>query len=105
RRFIQVLTRLPAGIPVPEVMPKSGGTMGFEWDVGTAEAYLEIGNTKFSGYVKSEDHEAILIEGRAGEFDERIVMLIQEALFPPATVSNTINLIEVGEPASVRLAA
>ena len=105
RRFIWVLAQLSADLPAPDLVPKSSGTVGFEWDIGPAEAYLEIGNTRFSGYVKAEGQEPILIEGPGDELDERVVGLIQNALFPPATVSSTINFIEVGEPLSVRVAA
>jgi hypothetical protein len=39
-------------LPVPEFTPTANGTLGVEWKRGEKEAYVEVGKTRVSGYVK-----------------------------------------------------
>ncbi len=39
-------------IPDPEITPNSNGTLSFEWETELGFGYLEIGETKYSFYVK-----------------------------------------------------
>lgn len=96
--FIEVLLASPGGLPEPDVTPTPAGTISLDWEVGGADAYLEIGNSRFSGYVKSEGQEPRYIEGLGNELDLRLVTLIQDALFPPVPVSNTVNLVTLRDP-------
>ncbi|MFM0543989.1 hypothetical protein PQR29_04600 [Paraburkholderia strydomiana] len=64
-----------ANLPVPEISPKSGGTIGLSWELAEGEAYIEIGNTTFSGYLTVENFETALFSGAADE-------IVPELLFP-----------------------
>lgn len=56
-----------ANLPAPEASPKSSGTIGLSWELSDAEAYLEIGNTTFSGYLSLPDYEPALLGGPVDE--------------------------------------
>ncbi|WP_154234291.1 hypothetical protein [Burkholderia pseudomallei] len=64
-----------SNLPVPEVSPKSAGTIGLSWDFPDSEAYIEIGNTKYSGYLVIENFEPALFSGEADE-------IFPELLYP-----------------------
>jgi hypothetical protein len=105
RNFIDIIAATPTNLPEPEVAPTSAGTISIEWETDRAEAYIEIGNTKFSGFVKTEGQEPLYLEGRLNELDQRAIALIQDAILPPVMSSEPISQIRFDEAVYAQLAA
>jgi hypothetical protein len=82
-RFINEIEAAPFEVPIPEVSPKPTGTISFEWEAPHAEVYIEIGNTRYSGFIKTEQREPVFLQGHADSMDQQIVALIQSALASP----------------------
>ena len=82
RRFIEILEAAPLDLSAPDISPRSSGTISMEWETGDAEAYLEIGNTRFSGYVKASGQDAVYLQGSADAIDQNIIALIHEGVAP-----------------------
>lgn len=60
------LTIGPLELSVPEITPTSNGTLNFEWTSNNAEAYLEIGQTRFTGHIQTKKGETIYLDGTLG---------------------------------------
>jgi hypothetical protein len=56
----------PSELSVPEITPTSNGTLNFEWASNNAEAYLEIGQTRFTGHIQTKKGETIYLDGTLG---------------------------------------
>ena len=91
--FIDMIEAAPSGVPIPEVSPTPSGTVAFEWETHDGQAYLEIGNTRYSGYIKLDRQGPTFIYGQVDYllFDQPIVASISESYFcacysfPPVT--------------------
>lgn len=59
---------LIASFGAPEVTPTSAGTISLSWETNNTEAVLEIGNTKYSGYVQTVGQPVIYLHGDADAF-------------------------------------
>ncbi|HTV46162.1 MAG TPA: hypothetical protein VMF05_12680 [Stellaceae bacterium] len=93
RHFVDMIEATPFGLPAPDVSPTPAGTISFEWEAPHAEAYLEIGNTRYSGFIKfDQEQQPFLLQGHADSMDQQIVTLIQTAIAgPPTTSAPTIT--------------
>lgn len=87
RHFIGVIEAAPYGMAGPEVLPQPSGTISFEWETPYAEVYLEIGNTLYSGFIKTDDEQPLFLQGQADSMDQQIVALMQSAIAGPAAHS------------------
>ncbi|MDD2468528.1 MAG: hypothetical protein PHI97_31505 [Desulfobulbus sp.] len=54
---------------VPDINPVASGTISLSWEFNNVEAYLEIGRTRYSGYVQSEEQDPVMVEGELESFD------------------------------------
>jgi hypothetical protein len=90
-RFINMIEASPSGLPIPEVSPIPSGTISFEWETQNTEAYLEIGNTRYSGFIKTSRQQAVFLQGLAEDLDQQTVFLIQRAISTPAKPSAPIT--------------
>jgi hypothetical protein len=79
-RFVSLIEAAPHGLPAPEISPKPNGTISFEWETPRVEAYLEIGNTRYSGFVTTDQQPPTLLEGFADSLDQQIVAVVQAAM-------------------------
>ena len=79
-RFVNLIEAAPYGLPAPEICPKPNGTISFEWETPRVEAYLEIGNTRYSGFVSIDHQPAALLEGYAESMDQQIVAVVHTAM-------------------------
>jgi hypothetical protein len=79
-RFVDVIEGAPFSIPRPGISPKPTGTISFEWETPRVEAYLEIGNTRYSGFLKANQQQPTFLEGRADFLDQQVLTLIHRAL-------------------------
>ena len=73
RRALSVLESSGLPIPTPEISPTSAGTVSLAWENDNMEAYLEIGNTRYSGYIKIDQQPPALLEGQADTIDARML--------------------------------
>jgi hypothetical protein len=103
-RFINVIEAAPYGLPAPEICPKSNGTISFEWEAPRVEAYLEIGNTRYSGFITTDHQPPALLEGYADTLDQQIVALVQTALSLTPTHPASITEIHTAAPKHEHLA-
>jgi hypothetical protein len=51
----------------PDITPTSNGTLNFEWSSNNADAYLEIGRTRFSGHIQSKRGSTVYLSGSLTE--------------------------------------
>lgn len=105
QRFIDIIDASPVGLPIPNVAPMPTGTISFEWETEHAEAYLEIGTTRFSGFIKPNRQEPTFFEGHVGYLDQQIVSDLQRGIYGPAMYSAPITEIHIRAPGHERLAA
>ncbi|MCY0389141.1 hypothetical protein OVY01_18505 [Robbsia sp. Bb-Pol-6] len=93
------------GLPCPEVVPKSSGTIGFSWEFADTEAYLEIGNTTFSGYLQINNFEPALFSGDVDDFSPIYFYPLRNDASGVSSGSYTIANIEIGPELVYGLAA
>lgn len=98
--FIDMIEAAPSGVPIPDVSPTPSGTVAFEWETHDGQAYLEIGNTRYSGYIKLDRQAPTFIYGQVDYllFDQPIVASIQRAISAPATPSPPVTEIHAPAP-------
>jgi hypothetical protein len=74
------LLSTPSDLSSPEITPTSNGTMNFEWASDSADAYLEIGQTRYTGHIQTKSGETIYLDGSLAEQNSRNSDGIQQAL-------------------------
>jgi hypothetical protein len=57
----------PPDLSSPEITPTSNGTMNLEWTSNDAEAYLEIGETRYTGHIQVKTGDTIYLDGSMTE--------------------------------------
>jgi|SRR5271157_2016603 len=78
RSLIDMIEAAPGAPPIPEISPTPSGTISFEWETQGAYAYLEIGSTRYSGFIKTEQGPT-LFQGSTDYLDQNILSLIQSS--------------------------
>lgn len=77
------------GLPAPDaIYPSPSGTVCFEWENEDRKAELEVGETRYVGYVETASGPRYL-QGRPQEVDSRVMGQIQELFH-----TNIFNLYE-----------
>ena len=66
---IMDMLRSVSWLTLPEMAPTTRGTISLSWENEDDEMYLEIGNTRYSGYIDMGDSSSILIEDNMENFD------------------------------------
>lgn len=93
-RLINAIKLYPQ-LPDPEVSPKSNGTISVEWITRNGEAYIEIGNTRYSGYIKATDYKRpYFLEGNSDTIGAYTIFSIYSCLF---STSQPITPIKIKE--------
>jgi hypothetical protein len=77
KRFL--LSR-PSNLSSPEITPTSNGTMNFEWASNDADAYLEIGQTRYTGHIQTKNGQIIYLDGTLAEQNSQDSGGIQQVL-------------------------
>ncbi|MHB8304084.1 MAG: hypothetical protein ACYDC6_14900 [Acidobacteriaceae bacterium] len=54
-KMVNVLASKFPLLPSPDISPSSNGTVFLSWESETGEAVIELGDTKFSGFIRKED--------------------------------------------------
>jgi hypothetical protein len=67
-------------LPSPEISPTSNGTLTLSWEAHRGDACIEIGDDKFSAYIRYEDH-FIPIKGLSSELGVEELQLISTCLY------------------------
>lgn len=78
--LISLIEAVPYGVPIPEISPTPNGTISFEWETSHAGAYIEIGNTRYSGFITTGQQQTAFFEGQADSLDPQIIVLVQRAM-------------------------
>lgn len=87
-QFFDLIEGFPGALAIPEMSPTSSGTISFTWDAFGSDIYIEIGNTRFSGFVKSRSAaEPLLFEGHVDEIGPEFVSELQVAISDTAMPS------------------
>ncbi|WP_426623309.1 hypothetical protein ACPPVW_11770 [Leifsonia sp. McL0607] len=67
------------GLTPNDITPNSNGTISLEWETDSAEAYLEVGKTRFSMYIK-ERGKTSYFDGLATDIPRSIPQLLRRAV-------------------------
>jgi hypothetical protein len=103
---IDIMASSGIPIPFPEVSPTAAGTVSLVWEFSATEACIEIGNTRYSGYVKIGAQTPAFLEGQADAIDAHVFWLIALAILLPHARTLTIANIRIRKNAGdVRLAS
>jgi hypothetical protein len=83
----------PRELSSPEITPTSNGTINFEWSTNGADAYLDIGKTRYTGHIETKGGETFYLDGSLMEQEnpdsggiEQALALISGLLHATATV-------------------
>ncbi|MGH7102883.1 MAG: hypothetical protein ACREFJ_10855 [Acetobacteraceae bacterium] len=104
RQFVDIVEAALELLAIPDVAPTPSGTVSFEWASSVAEAYLEIGNTRYSGYIKTEQGP-ILLDGDVNSLDQQIVSVLEAYTSGAAFSTPTIVEVYASAPQHDLLAA
>lgn len=96
--FISVIEATPRGPSMPEISPCPSGTISFEWEAGRAEAYIEIGTARYSGFVATGQQQTAFFEGSADTVDPQILVLVKQAMSPNATHPASVTEVRMQAP-------
>jgi hypothetical protein len=105
KHFLDMIEVSPNPLSIPETSATPSGTIAFEWESDDTIAYLEVGNTRFSGYIRSDRRPPTFLQGRMEDLDQRIVGSIQRAFSPTFTPSPLVTEIHTQARQYERLAA
>lgn len=95
RNIIERLESLKGLMQIPDISPTSAGTIALSWESGDIEAYLEIGNTRFSGYLKIGSGRPALLEGDADTFDASLLRPFFSGTNRHVSTATTISRIRI----------
>jgi hypothetical protein len=65
-----VVARLWKHVPAADITPNPHGTISFEWESDRGTAYLELGRTRLSFYVKPRDGVISTLDGEANDLPQ-----------------------------------
>jgi hypothetical protein len=91
RAFLRLTAGYAESLPIPEVSPHSNGTISLEWQHGSAEAYVEIGKSRLSGFVRSSEGTTYFIEGNMDDVTPALPNFIQMHLCHSIAASSSIS--------------
>jgi hypothetical protein len=79
-RLINCLAAAFPDLSSPEISPNSNGTLQLTWEADKGEAIIEIGDARFSGYIKRAGSFAPLV-GEAQDLGKNELSTIAGCLF------------------------
>jgi len=77
--------------PLPDITPNPNGTISFEWESSEGFGHLEIGQTRYSFYIKQRTLPPISSNGQSNQIDDSIGKLVSNMLFPALHSTETIT--------------
>jgi hypothetical protein len=93
---LRLTSRYPA-LPDPDVFPNFNGTISFEWESHSGEAYLEVGRGQFGGHIRLSNGWTKFFHGHAQDLGTGELELISQMLYAPqglASPSHSLQLLE-----------
>ncbi len=79
-------------LPLPEVSPETNGTISMSWESSKGEAYLEIGQTRYAGYIQCvPGQKPSLIDFRISEDSTPIFKVFEDILQQLYSPSNVVS--------------
>lgn len=78
----RALVTLLTVAPCPDLSPNPNGTISMEWESESGYAVLEIGNTRFSFYLRVGTRKLPSLAGSANEISFSLGLQISEGLYP-----------------------
>ena len=93
-RTQSALQTLSWQLPVPEVTPNSNGTLSLEWETPFGIANLEIGRTRYAGYVSSAGYPTQYFEEANQDVSVTVGAVLSALLFGARRPSKPITTIE-----------
>ena len=93
-RTQSALQALSWQLPVPEVTPNSNGTLSLEWETPYGIANLEIGRTRYAGYVSSAGYPTQYFEEVNHDVSVTVGAILSAMLFGTRRPSKPITTIE-----------
>lgn len=79
---------------LPDIIPTPNGTLVMEWQGKQGEAAVEIGSTRVSGVIKSEQKPPLYINGTTEQLEQSLPSLIAPFL-NPALMSRTPTITQI----------
>lgn len=83
----RAISQLLAHVPLPDITPNPNGTVSLEWENARGLGHIEIGQTRYSMFMKLRDNVVIPIDGAADSITSELGLLIAAHLFPQPTGS------------------
>jgi hypothetical protein len=83
---------------LPEISPQPLGVIALKWKTDSGEAYIEIGETRFSGYIELAGGKTYYLQGDARQSKLNALLIVYERLFSPGQASS-LHTFEVGTSA------
>ncbi len=78
-----------AGLPPDDVTPRSPGTIAFVWENDGREAEIEIGKTRYVGFVEAVSSSPVYLQGRSVDIDAAVVEAVRRLYRSPVTLGFT----------------
>jgi hypothetical protein len=103
---VSALLEMSASLmPLPNITPKAAGTIALEWQTSLADAYIEIGETRYSGYIEGKDSQPTFLENNVDAISPELLARISFALYPESATSVPVSSIVAAPWAPDQLAA
>jgi hypothetical protein len=93
QRLFEILENQTPGLINPDISPTSAGTVTMEWQTVEGEAYIEIGNTKYSCFIHRRLGRPQYYQGDAESIEGSLLNFVQQTIFAVPTSNTTINSI------------
>ena len=88
------LERLMVVAPAPDITPNPNGTISLEWETHEGFAHIEIGMTRYSGFVKPKVGDSHRFDGQADSITLDLGSSIAAILYPARNSAETITRIQ-----------
>jgi hypothetical protein len=91
--IVSLVNRLQyQALPLPEISPETNGTISLTWESGKGEAYLEIGETRAAGYIRSAaDEKQSLIDYRMSDDSTPVFCFFEDILRQLYSPNNAVS--------------
>ena len=80
---------------VPDVSPVASGTISLSWEYNDIEAYLEIGKTRYSGYIQNDNYDPTMIEGKLDSFEATLFCDFIDNLNSALSITEPISKVKI----------
>lgn len=88
-QFLLQSLALTPGLPMPQIVPRSSGTIGFAWENESGEAYIELGRTRYSGYIAPTNGTPTNFSGVISNVDLTFLFIADQVLYARGSMIGT----------------